>query len=79
MLARQLSFSHVVDGRFKGGHIIRHYGRPGEGVHAIQLEMCWSCYMKEEPPYVVDPARAARLVPVLRDLLQATLRWRPDA
>jgi N-formylglutamate deformylase len=79
VLARQRSFSHVVDGRFKGGHITRHYGRPTEGVHAIQLEMCWSCYMKEEPPYVVDPARAARLVPVLRDLLQATLDWRPDA
>jgi len=79
VLARQRRFSHVVDGRFKGGHITRHYGRPTEGVHAIQLEMCWSCYMEEAPPYVVDPARAARLVPVLRELLQATLDWRPDA
>ena len=79
VLARQTSFTHVVDGRFKGGHITRHYGRPQHGVHAIQLEMCWSCYMAEEPPYVVDPARAARLTPVLRALLQATLDWKPDA
>jgi hypothetical protein len=33
----------------------------------------------EEPPFVVDPARARRLQPVLRDLLQATLAWSPDA
>ena len=79
VLAKQKSFSHVTDGRFKGGHITRHYGRPALGFHAVQLEMCWSCYMKEEPPYVVDPERAARLVPVLRDLLQATLDWKPDA
>jgi N-formylglutamate deformylase len=79
VLARQTSFSHVTDGRFKGGHITRQYGRPAEGLHAIQLEMCWSCYMQEEPPYALDPARAARLIPVLRDLLQAALRWKPDA
>ena len=79
VLTMQRSFSHAIDGRFKGGHITRHCGRPEQGIHAIQLEMCWSCYMKEEPPYVVDPARAARLVPVLRALLQATLDWKPDA
>jgi N-formylglutamate deformylase len=79
MLARQQSFSHVTDGRFKGGHITRHYGRPDRGVHAVQLEMCWSCYMKEEPPWVVDPRRAARLQPVLQELLQTALDWKPDA
>jgi len=41
--------------------------------------MCWSCYMKEAPPYVIDPQRAERLRPVLRELLQATLAWKPDA
>ena len=79
MLAGQTHFSHVVDGRFKGGHITRHYGRPGDGVHAVQLEMCWSTYMIEAPPYAVDTARAARLVPVLRALLESCLAWRPDA
>ena len=28
VLAAQASYSHVVDGRFKGGHITRQYGRP---------------------------------------------------
>ena len=79
VLERQHAFSHVTDGRFKGGHITRHYGRPQQGIHAVQLEMCWSCYMAEQPPYVIDPARAARLQPVLRGLLQTALDWKPDA
>jgi N-formylglutamate deformylase len=78
-LQAQTAFSHVTDGRFKGGHITRHYGRPGDGIHALQLEMCWSTYMAEAPPFVVDPARAARLQPVLRALLEACLAWSPDA
>lgn len=78
VLAAQHEFSHVVDGRFKGGHITRHYGRPDQGVQAVQLEMCWSTYMAEQPPFEVDPARAARLQPVLRALLQAMLAWRPE-
>ena len=77
-LAAQGEFSHVVDGRFKGGYITRHYGSPAAGVHAVQLEMCWSTYMAEQPPYAIDPARAARLEPVLRALLRVALDWRPD-
>jgi N-formylglutamate deformylase len=76
--AAQPHFSQVLDGRFKGGHITRHYGRPAEHIHAIQLEMCWSTYMAEEPPFAVDPARTARLEPVLRSLLQTCLAWRPE-
>ncbi len=82
VLERQTQFSHVTDGRFKGGHITRHYGRPLQGVHALQLEMCWSCYMNEAneaPPFALDNARVERLQPLLRALLQALLRWAPDA
>ncbi len=82
-LAAQDRYTHVVDGRFKGGYITRHYGQPQAGVHAVQLEMCWSTYMDEQPPYEVDPRRAAQLEPVLRALLEALLEtvlaWRPDA
>lgn len=82
-LARTLEarhgYTHVIDGRFKGGYITRHYGRPQHGVHAVQLEMCWSTYMAERPPYEVDPTRAARLAPVLRSLMGTALAWRPDA
>ncbi len=82
-LAAQADFSHVVDGRFKGGYITRHYGRPHECVHAVQLEMAFSTYMDETraalPAAPPDPARMARLQPLLRALLQTTLAWRPHA
>lgn len=77
VLQNQEDFTQVVDGRFKGGHITRHYGRPAENVHAIQLEMCWRCYMDEEPPYAIDPARAATVLPVLRALVRTMVDWRP--
>lgn len=73
------TYTQVWDGRFKGGHITRQYGRPADGIHAVQLEMVWDCYMAERPPYEVDPVRAARLRPVLQALLQTALDWRPDA
>jgi len=79
VLRVQRHFSHVVDARFKGGYITRHFGRPAESVHAVQLEMCWRCYMPEQPPYQVDPERAAALAPVLRGLVQTMLNWKPDA
>ena len=82
VLDAQDDFTHVTDGRFKGGYITRHRGRPQEGVNAIQLEMGLHVYMDETqaalPVAPVDPARLARLQPVLRALLQATLDWRPD-
>ena len=52
------AFTHAVDGRFKGGYITRHYGRPGERVHAVQMEMCQSLYMRETPPFAYLPERA---------------------
>jgi N-formylglutamate deformylase len=78
VLQGQSSFTHVVDGRFKGGHITRSRGRPRDAIHAVQLEMCWSTYMAEQPPFQIDPARAAVLAPVLRALVQALLAWRPQ-
>jgi len=73
----QADFSHVVDGRFKGGHITRHFGQPAQGVHTVQLEMCWRAYMDEAPPYRWHDARAAQVTPLLRQLVQALLSWRP--
>jgi N-formylglutamate deformylase len=82
VLEAQSSFSHVTDGRFKGGYITRRYGTPQQGVHAIQLEMSLATYMDETratlPVAAVDHDRLARLRPILRQLLQTTLDWRPD-
>jgi N-formylglutamate deformylase len=77
VLARQARYTHVVDGRFKGGYITRHYGQPAAQVHAVQLEMTWSCYMDETAPFGWREDRAAEVTPLLHELL-ATLRdWRP--
>ena len=78
-LDHQLTYSHVTDGRFKGGYITRQYGRPQNGVHAVQMEMCWRCYMDERPPFAIDPGRLAMLQPLLRELLETMLTWSPHA
>ena len=82
VLAAQSSFSHVTDGRFKGGYITRRYGRPQERVHAIQLEMGLATYMDETRATLavaaVDHDRVARLRPVLRELLRTTRDWHGD-
>ena len=76
-LQAQTQFTVAVDGRFKGGHITRHYGQPSLGVHAVQLEKCWSTYMHETPPYAWDAAQASRLQPLLQQMLGCMLDWRP--
>lgn len=70
-------YDHVVNGRFKGGFITRHYGRPDAGVEAVQLELAQRTYM-DESRTVWDPERAARLQPVLRALLVIAIGDDPD-
>ena len=70
-------FSHVVNGRFKGGYVTRRYGAPARGVHALQLEIAQACYMEEAPPYRWDAQRASALIDVLRGLIAVLIDWRP--
>ena len=77
VFASQTEFTHVLNARFKGGHITRHFGTPGEGIHAIQLEMCWRAYMDETLPYRWRDVRAARVAPLLRAFLETLLTWTP--
>lgn len=65
-------YSVAVNGRFKGGYITRHYGRPANDVHAVQLEIAQRAYM-DEMTTVFDAAKAHRLRGTLRGLLQAYL------
>ena len=60
----------VLNGRFKGGWTTRHYGRPGEGVHAIQMELAQRAYLAAEAaPWAFDRTRADRLRAVLGPIL----------
>jgi len=74
-------FEHVLNGRFKGGWITRHYGRPADGIHAVQMELAFRSFVDEPagpldernwpPLYVIE--RAAAMRAVLRDTLSACL------
>ena len=72
-MGAQRKYSHVSIGRFKGGYITRHFGRPERGVHALQLEMCQSTYMDETAPFAYRPDLAARVQPLLQRMLNAVL------
>lgn len=78
--------SHIVDGRFKGGWTTRHYGRPDEGIHAIQMEIAMRAYLVEptDPPSpanwppAFDLPTAARLRETLATILAAVTDFARD-
>ena len=70
-------FTHVVNGRFVGGHITRSRGRPDEGVHAVQMELGCDAYLAEGNGYRPDASKFARLKPVLRRICETFAAWRP--
>lgn len=47
-LTAQNYFTHISNGRFKGGFITRHYGQPAQNTHAIQLEHAKGSYLDNE-------------------------------
>lgn len=68
-------YDHVLNGRFKGGHITRCYGCPDRGIHAIQLELSQITYMDEDPPFGFRDDLAVELRSPLRRLLERTITW----
>lgn len=72
ILGSQNRFSFVLNGRFKGGYITRHYGAPARGVHALQIELAQTAYM-DEAAHQYEESRAAVLKPLLSELLDAML------
>lgn len=69
-VAREGPFDAVVDARFRGGYITRHYGCPAAGVHAVQLELAQRAYMNERT-LEYDREKAAHLQSTLEALLLA--------
>lgn len=79
-------FLQVTNSRFKGGWTTRHYGKPAEGVHAIQLELACRGYMDEPQdvspenwPTPYNESRAADMRAVLKNILQACLTFASTA
>ena len=63
-------YTSITNGRFKGGWTTRHYGRPANGVHAIQMELAQSTYLrKEAAPWSYDAPKAERLRVHLAEIL----------
>lgn len=63
-------FDQVLNGRFKGGWTTRHYGRPQDNVHAIQMELAQRCYMQEHAPWSYSKPVADQIRPYLRQILE---------
>jgi N-formylglutamate deformylase len=72
VLEAQDDYDFVVNGRFKGGYITRRFGRPGEGVQAVQLELAQHRYMDEDS-FAWDVAKAAPVQALIGRLLRACL------
>ncbi len=74
-IAQESSYSTVVNGRFKGGYITRHYGMPEHGIHAVQLELAQINYMDENAPFAYDEKKAQTLQATLRPMIEALANW----
>jgi formiminoglutamase len=82
-LCVESGFSHVTNGRFKGGYITRSLGKPDAGVHAVQMELACRGYMKEplgpvaegQWPTAFDESYAAPMRAVLVRILEACLNF----
>lgn len=67
-------FSYAINGRFIGGYIARHYGRPERGCHALQMELSQRAYLGSP-----EPALDSNLAKPLRRALRTILRSLTDA
>ncbi|MFW8634003.1 N-formylglutamate deformylase [Cribrihabitans pelagius] len=70
-------YTSTLNGRFKGGWTTRHYGRPADGLHAIQMELAQATYCEEAAPWTYLPERADALRAHLTNILTDLQTWRP--
>jgi N-formylglutamate deformylase len=81
-ICERSGMTQVTDGRFRGGWITRHHGKPQSGVHAIQMELAMRGYLREPAslseeswPAPLDDLIAAPLRVALRDILDACIAF----
>ncbi len=79
-------FSRITNGRFRGGYTTRHYGRPQQSVHAVQMELACRGYLHEPAdgvstanwPCPWDKGVAAPMRAVLERVLAACIAFAAD-
>ena len=76
-LAGELGLEAVLDQRFKGGYITRHYGDPRARIHALQLELTWPNYLTEDPPHTYNEKLAEPTRQAIRKLLVFARDFKP--
>jgi N-formylglutamate deformylase len=69
IVLRDGEFAAVLDGRWKGGYITDHYGKPADGVYAVQLELARRAYMSEDSAQAWDAQHAQRSQALIGKLL----------
>jgi len=69
LVTRDGRYGAALNGRFRGGYIILHHGRPIDNVHAVQLELAQRSYMIESPTPVWDAVHAQAAAGLISKLL----------
>lgn len=67
-------YTAILNGRFIGGYITRHYGDPAQDVHAMQMELVCENYMSEDDFQFAED-RAGKLRAVLQSVLESIVGW----
>jgi formiminoglutamase len=70
---KNCEYSAVINGRFSGGYITRHYGEPDNNIHAVQMEIAQCTYMKESKNASYNEKDADKLKQVLRRVFASIL------
>ena len=74
-MRRSILLSSAID-ILQGGWITRTYGRPADGIHAVQMELAMRAYLRDEgdaPTWDADFAKPIQQT--LRTVLQACLYY----
>jgi N-formylglutamate amidohydrolase len=73
-LKKQERYSHVVNARFVGGYITRHYGAPDRNTHALQIELSQATYLNETTlKWDVEAAKQVQIT--IQEIVQSIMDW----
>jgi N-formylglutamate amidohydrolase len=75
-LSRKAGFAVTHDEPYRGGFSTAHYGRPKDGVHAVQVELARRLYM-DEKTLAKRPSEFAKLRAFCSSLVHALGRVSP--